>query len=157
MRKKGIRIRRAEEKDAALLAKLDGSMFPGSPWGEEAFLSSVSSENECCLIACGAEDRDDGLFGYVLFSCIIDAEIYRIGVTESMRGLGIGRELLCEAEACCMRQGASRMFLEVRDDNLPALSLYVSAGFCEIYRRRGYYDAGGSDALVMEKIIGKEA
>ena len=44
----------------------------------------------------------------------------------------------------------------MREDNIPALSLYRAFGFEEIYRRKRYYKDPVSDAIMMEKDIGKE-
>jgi ribosomal-protein-alanine N-acetyltransferase len=49
-------------------------------------------------------------------------------------------------------QGATRLFLEVADDNAAALALYARAGFSEAGRRPGYYarpDGGRQDALIL--------
>ena len=50
------------------------------------------------------------------------------------------------------RAEAKRLFLEVADDNIPALVLYSRSGFKEVGRRKGYYQrANGAkaDALVL--------
>ena len=41
------------------------------------------------------------------------------------------------------------MFLEVRESNVAAQSLYQSAGFQQVSRRRRYYEEPVEDALVM--------
>jgi ribosomal-protein-alanine N-acetyltransferase len=43
------------------------------------------------------------------------------------------------------------VLLEVRADNVPALALYATRDFERISVRRGYYDAGRVDALVLRK------
>jgi ribosomal-protein-alanine N-acetyltransferase len=49
------------------------------------------------------------------------------------------------------RLGASRMYLEVRPSNAPALRLYHRTGYVQIGRRRDYYPDvdGREDALVL--------
>jgi len=49
------------------------------------------------------------------------------------------------------RRGAREAFLEVRVDNDAARRLYASEGFDEIGTRRGYYDNGRVDAVVMRR------
>jgi ribosomal-protein-alanine N-acetyltransferase len=49
-------------------------------------------------------------------------------------------------------RGATRLFLEVADDNAAALALYARAGFSEAGRRPGYYarpDGVRQDALIL--------
>jgi ribosomal-protein-alanine N-acetyltransferase len=57
------------------------------------------------------------------------------------------RTLLGEATG----RGAREAFLEVREDNVAARRLYETEGFAQVGRRRGYYDAGRVDAVVMRK------
>jgi len=41
--------------------------------------------------------------------------------------------------------------LELRADNAPAAAMYASCGFVEVGRRKGYYDGGKVDALLLER------
>ena len=53
--------------------------------------------------------------------------------------------------AFAAKNGATTVFLEVRDGNTPAQKLYEKLGFLPIGVRRGYYDdAEGGDAIVMK-------
>jgi ribosomal-protein-alanine N-acetyltransferase len=64
---------------------------------------------------------------------------------------GIGRALLEELLAIARRSGARHTLLEVAADNLPAQALYDSYGFEVIGLRKNYYQASGTDALVMRR------
>jgi ribosomal-protein-alanine N-acetyltransferase len=49
------------------------------------------------------------------------------------------------------------MFLEVAEDNAPALTLYERFGFVKVGERAGYYrraDGTRATALVMRKLLG---
>ena len=41
------------------------------------------------------------------------------------------------------------IFLEVRTDNVPAITLYESYGFSILGTRKGYYQPSGADAYAM--------
>ena len=43
--------------------------------------------------------------------------------------------------------------LEVRADNEAALGMYDGRGFAALSRRRGYYEQGTVDAVVMRKTL----
>ena len=74
-----------------------------------------------------------------------DAEILTFAVDPTRRESGLGRKLLEKHLENLERRGARLVFLEVADDNLPALKLYARAGFKEIGRRENYYQrADGS-------------
>lgn len=88
-----------------------------------------------------------GLFtGWVVLD---ELEIESLIVAEAARGQGVGRVLLTEGLRLGKQRGAKKAFLEVRDDNLPALSLYRSLGFTVIGRRRNYYREPLQDALLL--------
>ncbi len=77
-----------------------------------------------------------------------EADILTIAVAPEAQRRGLGRVLLLAALDEAARRGAKSMFLEVSVTNDAASALYLSCGFTQVGRRRGYY-AGGGDALVM--------
>ena len=93
--------------------------------------------------------------GFVMGRVVLDeAELLTLAVAPAARRHGLGRALLARFEADAVRQGATRAFLEVAIDNLPAVQLYSNAGYRETGRRRGYYHTPQSariDALVMAR------
>ena len=86
------------------------------------------------------------LTGWVVLD---ELEIDSFVVAEAMRGQGVGRVLLTEGLRIAQLRGVNRVFLEVREDNLPALSLYLSCGFTVIGCRKNYYREPRQDALLL--------
>jgi DNA-binding MarR family transcriptional regulator/predicted GNAT family N-acyltransferase len=62
------------------------------------------------------------------------AEIKRMWVAESARGLGVGRRLLAELEAYAGDHGARSIRLETNKSLIEAISLYRSGGYREVAR-----------------------
>ncbi len=62
------------------------------------------------------------------------AEIKRMWVAGSARGLGVGRRLLHEIEACASAHGFRTVRLETNGTLIEAISLYRSAGYVEVER-----------------------
>jgi DNA-binding MarR family transcriptional regulator/N-acetylglutamate synthase-like GNAT family acetyltransferase len=60
------------------------------------------------------------------------SEIKRMWVAESARGLGIGRRLLAELEACAIGSGAPAARLETNRALVEAIAMYRSAGYVEV-------------------------
>lgn len=60
------------------------------------------------------------------------AEIKRMWVAGSSRGLGLGRRLLAELEECAVERGAGVVRLETNRALKEAISLYRSAGYSEV-------------------------
>jgi ribosomal protein S18 acetylase RimI-like enzyme len=60
------------------------------------------------------------------------ARALRMWVAETARGLGIGRRLLTELEACARASGASSTRLETNGSLVEAIAMYRSAGYVEV-------------------------
>ncbi len=60
--------------------------------------------------------------------------LYDVVVAPSRRGLGVGRRLVVSLMAWGRDQGASRAYLQVREANSVAASLYATLGFETAYR-----------------------
>jgi len=91
--------------------------------------------------------------GYAVYAVVDDiAELQRIGVDPAHRRTGIAAGLLTDVRARAVDAGASRLLIEVREDNHGALALYRGVGFEEIARRPKYY-RDGSTAIVMEATL----
>lgn len=79
-----------------------------------------------------------------------ECEIIDICVNPEFRRKGLAEKLLEEL----LSKGAAKIFLEVEQDNLPAIRLYEKHGFRRIGFRKNYYrylDGRTADALVMGK------
>jgi ribosomal-protein-alanine acetyltransferase len=98
-----------------------------------------------------AEDNSS-LIGYAGLSKLpasTTSDIQTIAVSESHRGLGVGRKLMESLLAFAKEQKAKEVFLEVREDKPTPQSLYSSLGFVAIDRRENYYQPDGVAAIVM--------
>jgi [ribosomal protein S18]-alanine N-acetyltransferase len=83
--------------------------------------------------------RRDSPVGFALSRVILDeCELMLLAVAPEVQHGGIGRQLLAAMIADARAANATSIFLEVRSEN-PAITLYSSAGFVEVGRRRGYY------------------
>lgn len=86
-----------------------------------------------------------------------ESELLEIAVQPAMQGRGYGKALLAQAIALARRNGAVRMFLEVRESNARARKMYTSFGFEETGRRKNYYptENGREDAILMTAQISR--
>ena len=73
-----------------------------------------------------------------------------LAVRPDCRRQGLGRRLMTFLFLRAEEKGISKVLLEVRPSNRPAIALYRSLGFKILYRRPGYYEPDREDALVME-------
>ena len=72
--------------------------------------------------------------GALKFHGSAPAELKRMWVAESARGLGVGRRLLAELERHAAANGARKVRLETNKTLVEAISLYRSAGYIEVAR-----------------------
>lgn len=97
----------------------------------------------------------DEVAGYVGFWLVLDeAHITSVTIRDTMRGRGLGRQLMEFIMDAAKAVGATRASLEVRVTNHRAQNLYRSMGFREVYVRKGYYAKNREDALVMMADLG---
>ena len=127
----------------ARLAEIHAAAF-ATPWDAAAFETLLDQTGVFVL---GAPD------GFILLRAVADeAEILTLAVRPGARRSGLGAGLVKQGAAAAAARGATRLFLEVADDNAAALAIYARAGFAEAGRRPGYYarpDGGRRDALIL--------
>lgn len=142
-----IELRVATVEDAARLAALEAMLFSDA-WSEAALASTLASP----LTAAFTAYRDGAMVGYLLSSFLApEGELLRIGVHPAHRRCGLGACLMERFLKAAENGGCTDLFLEVRADNLPALSLYRRFGFSDNGLRRGYYKNPTADALLMKR------
>lgn len=98
--------------------------------------------------------------GFILARAVAgESEIITLAVTPAARRKGVARALLQAAITRSVESGSDQMFLEVADDNVPAIALYRAFDFKPVGRRRGYYARTGGapsvDALVMRRALNR--
>ena len=121
------------------------------PWSEGIFRDCLRVGYLCRVAECEGQIV---AYGIVAMGAG-EAHILNICVSETVRGRGIGRQMLMLLIERASQAGMQDVFLEVRPSNLHAIALYQSVGFIEVGRRRGYYQAveGREDALVLKLAI----
>jgi ribosomal-protein-alanine acetyltransferase len=138
-------IRPATLADAAALAAIERRCF-SDPWSEAAFREALSSEWTFSLVA----ESGRGLAGYLIGrEAAGSGEILNLAVAPEYRQRGIGSALLEEGLAAFRLRRASEVFLEVRESNRSAQSLYLARGFRPVGQRAAYYRNPREDALVL--------
>lgn len=135
----------------ALMA-YERDMFGTEAWSARGYRDELADTELRYYVA--AEDDAGALLGWAGVYVIADsAEVLTVGVVPAARRHGIARLLLTRLLDEARRRGAREVFLEVRVDNTAALALYDREGFARVGRRRGYYDHGRVDAVVMRRAL----
>jgi len=149
-----MRLRQAHTDDLHDLDALERAAF-GEPWSRAQLDSHLAHPLALTLVA-DDEDRtasgsDSPPLGYAALLLVAgEAELLRIATAPAARRRGVARGLLEAALAGLRERGIALCYLEVREDNTPAIVLYDSAGFARVGRRAGYY-RDGTAALLYRK------
>ncbi len=93
---------------------------------------------------------DSQTVGYANVSTVLDeAELNRIAVKHSYRRKGAARFIIQQLVSLLKQSGYSKLMLEVRGQNIGAVSLYNSCGFSADGIRKNYYQNPCDDAILM--------
>lgn len=117
------------------------------PWTREMLRYQMSGNNVFLAAVQNGE-----VMGYIGMMFVLDeGYISNVAVTGKYRRMGVAKELIRALEAKCREMQLSFMTLEVRESNIPAISLYASFGFEEVGVRKNYYDKPRENAILMTR------
>lgn len=94
---------------------------------------------------------EDGVVAaYGGMTCVLDeGAITNIAVLPDFRRRGLGRAIVSALKSEAQKRGICIVFLEVRESNGGAIALYLSEGFSECGKRKGFYRHPQEDAIQM--------
>lgn len=140
-----LSIEKCTRKDAPCVAKIEKECF-STPFKEEDIISYLKSPIWHFLVAkCEGE-----VVGYVSFTIIIDeCQIVNVATSQDYRKMGVGKSLIEELLSYAKKSGVSKVYLEVRESNLPAISLYEKYGFEIVGVSKNHYSQPTENALLM--------
>jgi ribosomal-protein-alanine N-acetyltransferase len=146
-----ITLRPMRTADLDALLPYEDEVFGTEAWSRQSYLEELAdTELRHYLVA----EQDGSVVGSAgLLTIGETAQIVTVGVLPTARRQGIGGRLVQALMTEAGRRLASEVLLEVRIDNTAARKLYEEFGFEVIGTRRGYYDQGRVDALVMRRAL----
>ena len=135
-------IRRLAPADLSQILAIERMSFP-DPWTVESFRGILQIKT---YLALGAFDNN--LLGYIICSKVVDElHILNIAVAENVRRRGVANALIEKVLGLYPGQ-LKYVYLEVRENNIPAIKFYLKLGFEKVGSRTRYYP-DGSDAILM--------
>ena len=139
-----IEIVNMNESHVCAVAELERQNF-SAPWDENSVRSELTNPLSLWLVALEGGE----VVGYVGSQTVLqEADMMNVAVADSHRRRGIARALV---EELIHRLDAYQLTLEVRQSNLPAISLYESMGFQQVGLRKNYYQKPKENALILRK------
>ncbi|WP_137042537.1 GNAT family N-acetyltransferase [Pseudolabrys sp. FHR47] len=142
----------AHLRDAAAIAALHAASFHRG-WSDEE-VENLLLDPQVLVHSL----RVGGAFaGFVMSRSAADeAEILSIAVSRRCQGRGLARRMLDIHMGRLAALGVKSLFLEVAENNGPAIALYRRAGFQDVAKRPNYYPLPGgatAAALVLRRDI----
>jgi ribosomal-protein-alanine N-acetyltransferase len=154
-----VNIRPATVADIPSIMKLERLSATAGHWNEEQYRQVFQCEAATRLVivvedAPLAPDQnrthtETTLLGFLVALHIPpEWELENIVVTPAARRKGVGRRLLAALFASAQETNSTAVFLEVRESNTIARTLYDTAGFEPTGRRKSYYTNPSEDAVL---------
>jgi ribosomal-protein-alanine N-acetyltransferase len=142
-----------KDLDVLEAVALHQQCFGPEAWSAKSLYDSISDEK--IAIHYGAY-IDDKLIGLLIGRHIDEeAEILTIAVHCNHRQKGVSKALMDKLLADLKEKSVKTCFLEVAEDNLPAINLYKRYAFDVVQKRHNYYP-GNRTAIVLVKNISKK-
>jgi len=141
-----------------IVANIEAIVQPDDAWNQKT-LTELLEQDSINLLTAYDQTKKEGVFhreivGYCLYQTIFEqAEVLRIGTDPKYQRQGIASKILNKLHEVLQRNQVESLLLEVRADNIAAITLYERQAFNIIHRRRGYYKMPHKpavDALIMQ-------
>lgn len=147
MTESGFSLRPATIEDIPRVLQIENQVHL-APWSEENFNAEVLKPYSHFFLL--TDDETDSIIaGYIVFWLMFDeCQILNLAIDLPYRGLGLAKQMIRKAFVITSNKNISRIVLDVRKSNVPAIQLYQSLGFTIGYIRKSFY-SNGEDAYQM--------
>lgn len=138
-----IRLMRESDLDAVMVNERAAYDFPCS-----ASIMANNQKRYYCIVY----EVNNEVLGHAILSTVADeASVINIAVSPKAQRQRIGYQLMENMLAYAESKNCVEVFLEVRESNRPAFTMYHQFGFNEVGIRRNYYPShnGNEDAILL--------
>lgn len=148
-----VSVRSAAADDVPQIVALERAAF-SDPWSGRTFLALLDRDEVLFDVAVRGDPKGSEVAGYsVVYLMGVEADLANIAVNAIVRRGGVGRLLLRHLLNTARVRGVREMFLEVRQSNEGARTMYENEGFVEVGRRAKYYAHPVEDALILRRSL----
>ncbi len=126
-------FRSAEYNDINALLNINQQHY--DCWNESEFESVFKYELPCIVY-----EVNQQIIGYLIYVIVFDEmKILNLTIDQAYHGMGYASKLICYAINSELANHINWVLLNVRVENIPAVSLYAKHGFKIISHRKNYY------------------
>ena len=142
----GLKIELMNERHLDKVSEIENKSF-SEPWRRDALKNAINDDKY--RFYCLVDDHGEVISYVGIFVVIGEGEIVSVATNNTMRGQGFGGILLSEVILREKELGTDKLFLEVRESNAPAISLYKKMGFATDGIRKNFYRKPVENAILM--------
>jgi [ribosomal protein S18]-alanine N-acetyltransferase len=146
-----LHVRPATPADIAAMMVLDRYAVTAAHWSRRQYEQLFEEASTRLALVIEEEGRVQGFV--VVREIGAEWEIENLAVAGQARRRGLGTRLLGECLDQVRGRGGEAVFLEVRESNRAARSLYKKWAFEENGRRSQYYQQPGEDAILYRLVL----
>lgn len=144
MKNHEIIIDNMQESDIPEVSQIEAMVF-SMPWSAQGFLDALKQDTIFITAR-----LDSQIVGYCGMYCSFEeGEITNVAVLPNAQKQGIGKKIISGLLKAASEKEISRIVLEVRVSNIPAIKLYEGFGFQSVGIRKGFYEKPKEDAAIM--------
>ena len=141
-----VHVRWMVRRDLPEVVAIERACFE-FPWGEEDFLDCLRQRNCIGMVA----EHEKRIVGFMIYEVPKNRiHLLNIASDPKHRRLGVARQMVGKLIGRLINQKRSRIVLEVRETNLPALLFFRSLGFRAVEIRHNFYEEVREDAYLMQ-------
>lgn len=135
--------------DLPRVADIEQRAIP-APWALAQLQEEIDAANSMALVA----EDGESLCGYAFYRvCPPECELLHVVVAPQWRQQNVASSLLRQGFTALSHLGCTDCYLEVRQSNLAARSLYERMGFFQTGTRKQYYHQPDEDALLLSRYL----
>lgn len=147
-RSNGLHIRELRFEDIVTVAEIEKDSY-SDPWPRKVFEREMGLDFSHFFVG---EIFPEIVVYAEIWHIMDEAQLTNITVAKHCRRHGIGAEMLKHIINFAKSLKIKKVFLEVRESNLPAIMFYRKIGFNKIDIRKKYY-SNSDDAVIMGKYL----
>jgi [ribosomal protein S18]-alanine N-acetyltransferase len=158
-----VKIRTATVADIPSLMSLERQCATAGHWTEDQYRQVFQPDSPARLLllaeaspssASNLKFRGTGVLGFLVAHHLApEWELENVVVAPAVRRHGLGKLLLEALLAAALENNSIAIFLEVRESNIAARTLYEISGFERTGRRKAYYTDPPEDAILYRRTL----
>ena len=144
---KNVYVVTMQKDDVDEVFHIEELVHPNHHWSKDSFYNELA--NNLAHYYC-VKDENNKVIAYLgAWHILEEAHITTVAVHPDYRNLQLAQVIIIKTIEDCYKNMIKYITLEVRESNIPAISLYEKFLFESIGMRKNYYQDNGENAIIM--------